>query len=149
MTMKHPVEPRPCRARRMPSRARGFTLVELIVTMIVMAVISSVAIASYRTFAIESRRATATTALSDAASRQEQFFLNNKTYTTTVGAGGLNVSATLDGGYYTMSIDAATAGCPITRCWSMRATPQGTQTEDACGTLVYSSEGEKSPAGCW
>jgi type IV pilus assembly protein PilE len=142
-------------------------LTELMVTLVVMSILTSVALASYRSFSLESRRATALTALSEAASRQEQFFLNNKTYTATVGAGGINMSATVDGGYYALSVDAPTAGCPIARCYVLRATPQGSagcpiarcyvlratpqgsQTEDSCGTLTHDSDGDKAPDGCW
>jgi type IV pilus assembly protein PilE len=141
---------RRCAGRGSPLRpAGGFSLVELVVAMVVMVILSSVALASYRSFTLESRRTTATTALTDAASRQEQFFLNNKTYTATLGSGGINVPATVTGGYYTLSIDAPTVACPIARCWVMRAAPQGNQGDDSCGTLSFTSEGDKSPAGCW
>lgn len=130
-------------------RLRGFTLVELMVAMVVMVIVSSVAVASYRSFTLDARRATAVAALTDAASRQEQFFLNNKTYTATVGGGGINVPATVEGGYYTLSIVAPTATCAVARCWLMQATPQGTQAQDSCGTLSYNSDGDKTPAGCW
>jgi len=139
----------PARRAAAPRRMRGFTLVELVVTMVIIAVISAIAMTSYRTYTMQARRATAVTALTDAASRQEQFFLNNRSYTATLGAGGLNVDAATDGGAYLVSIDTPTAGCPIARCWSMRATPQGTQTEDECGTLTYDSDGNRAPAGCW
>ena len=135
--------------RASPHCMKGFTLVELIVAMVVMAILSSVAVASYRSFTLDARRATAVSALTDAASRQEQFFLNNKTYTAAVGSGGINTSATIDGGYYTLSIVAPTAACALTRCWVMQATPQGTQTDDSCGTLSYNSDGDKTPTGCW
>ncbi len=132
-----------------PRTERGFTLVELMVVLVVVAIISAIAMTSYRSYMLEARRSTAVTALTDAASRQEQFFLNNRSYTATLGAGGLNVDATTEGGAYTVSIDAATAGCPIARCWAMRAVPQGTQAEDDCGTLTYDSDGNRTPAGCW
>ena len=130
-------------------RARGFTLVELVVTMVVVAVLSAIAMTSYRSYTMQARRASAVTALTDAASRQEQFFLNNRSYTATLGSGGLNVDAATDGGAYLVSIDTPTADCPISRCWAMRAVPQGTQTEDECGTLTYDSDGNRAPAGCW
>jgi type IV pilus assembly protein PilE len=130
-------------------RSRGFTLVELIIVMVVTALLAAVAMASYRAYTLQARRATAITALSDAVSRQEQFFLNNRSYTATLGAGGLNVPAATPGDAYLVSIDAPTAGCPIARCWSMRATPQGRQTDDACGTLTHNSDGDRAPADCW
>ena len=130
-------------------RARGFTLVELVVTMVVVTVLSAIAMTSYRSYTMQARRASAVTALTDTASRQEQFFLNNRSYTATLGAGGLNADATTEGGAYLVSIDAPTVACPIARCWSMRATPQGGQTEDDCGTLTHDSDGNRTPAGCW
>lgn len=137
--------PRAMHARR----TRGFTLVELIIVMVVTALLAAVAMASYRAYTLQAQRASAITALSDAASRQEQFFLNNRSYTAALGAGGLNVPAATPGGAYLVSIDAPTAGCPIARCWSMRATPQGRQTDDACGTLTHNSDGDRAPADCW
>ena len=132
-------------------RCSGFTLVELLIALVIAAVISTIAAASYRSFSLESRRSTAITALTDAASRQEQFFLNNKSYTTSLGTDGLNMAATVDGGYYTLRVVPPPVGgaCPISRCWVMEAAPQGNQTEDTCGILSYSSEGERTPAGCW
>lgn len=127
----------------------GFTLVELVIAMVVMAVISGIAVTSYRSFTLDARRTTALTALTDAASRQEQFFLDNKTYTETVGSGGINAAASVEGGYYALSIETPTAACPISRCWVMQATPLGNQSVDTCGTLGYNSDGDKTPAGCW
>lgn len=141
----HKLSPHTMRSRR----SRGFTLVELIIVMVVTALLAAVAMESYRSYTLQARRASAITALSDAASRQEQFFLNNRSYTATLGAGGLNVSAATPGDAYLVSIDAPTAGCPIARCWSMRATPQGRQADDACGTLTHNSDGDRAPADCW
>ena len=126
---------------------RGFSLVELMVAMVVMAVVSSVAVASYRSFTLDARRAGAVAALTDAASRQEQFFLNNKTYTA--GAGGINAAATVEGGHYALSIVAPSATCTVARCWLMQTTPLGAQAEDSCGTLGLNSDGDKTPVGCW
>jgi type IV pilus assembly protein PilE len=136
-------------ARKSPHGVNGFTLIELLVAMLVMIILSSVAVASYRSFSEDARRTTAITALTDAASRQEQFFLDNKSYTKIVGGGGINVSTTVDGGYYTLGIVDPSAACPLTRCWVLQAVPQGTQANDNCGTLRYDSDGDRTPAGCW
>lgn len=132
-----------------PARAQGFSLIEVLVVVGVVALLATLAYPAYQDQVMKARRSTAKSALADAGSRQEQFFLNNKTYTTTVGAGGLNLATTTDGGFYTLSVDAATGACPIDRCWRMRAAPEPAQADDRCGTLTISSDGARTPAECW
>lgn len=130
-------------------RCWGFSLIELMIVLVILSIIAGIAYPSYQDQVRKSRRASAKSALMDASARQEQFFLDGKSYTTTVIAGGLNMQATTEGGYYTISVDAPDAACPINRCYSLTATPQGDQTEDSCGNLTFSSDGNKNPAGCW
>ena len=127
----------------------GFSLLELLIVVVVAAVIAAIAVPGYQAQARKSRRAAATAALFDAASRQEQFFLDNKSYTVTVTAGGLNMSAATEDGAYALSVDAPSGACPIDRCYRVRATPQGAQAGDACGALTIDSERVKSPSECW
>lgn len=119
------------------------------VVVAVAAIISAIAYPSYQEQVRKGRRAAATAALIDAASRQEQFFLDNKTYTTTVAAGGLNMSALTERGDYALSVDVPDAACPLDRCYLVRATPQGVQAGDKCGPLTINSEREKTPNNCW
>ena len=77
----------------------GFTLIELLVTIVIAALIAAIAIPSYSDFVERSRRSEARAALGDLADRQEQFFLDNKTYTSSLG--DLNVNANTENGYYT------------------------------------------------
>ena len=129
--------------RQQSGRQSGFTLVELIVVVAIVAILAAFAYPAFQDQIMKSRRSTALAALSDAASRQEQFFLDNKTYATTRGA--INMPATTEGGYYTLNVNAPT---PLTG-YSLSAAPQGTQASDSCGTLTLTSAGVKSPANCW
>lgn len=122
---------------------------ELMIVVVIVAILATVAFPSYQSHMRKARRSNAEGALMDAASRQEQFFLDNRTYTTTIGGGGLNMQPTTEGGHYALAVDAATAACPINRCYSLRATPQGAQAADTCGVLTLASGGDKGPAGCW
>lgn len=132
------------------SRAiKGFSLLELLIVMVVAGIIAAIAVPSYQEQSRRSQRSAATTALFDATSRQEQFFLDNKTYTTTIIAGGLNMNAITESGSYALSVDAPTGACPLDRCYSVRATPQGAQSADSCGALTINSERVKSPNDCW
>ena len=132
------------------SRAiKGFSLLELIIVVVVAGVIAAIAIPSYQEQSRRSRRSAATAALFDATSRQEQFFLDNKSYTTTVIAGGLNMNSITESGSYALSVDAPSGACPLDRCYRVRATPQGAQAADSCGPLTIDSERIKSPNDCW
>jgi type IV pilus assembly protein PilE len=127
----------------------GFSLTELLIAMVIVTVITAIALPAYQSQAMAAKRATGRAALQDAASRQEQFLLDNKSYTGVIAAGGLNLTALTEGGHYLLSVDAATAACPITRCYLLRAVPQGAQAADSCGPLTLSSDGDRQPAACW
>lgn len=58
----------------------GFSLIELMIVVGVIIIIASIAIPSYGDYVRRGRIAEATSALSDARVRLEQFFLDNRTY---------------------------------------------------------------------
>jgi len=139
-----------------PRCKAGFTLIELMITVAVVGILAAVAYPSYRDQVLRSRRSEAKAALADTVGRQEKFLLNNKTYTATLGASGLNMNATTESGHYLMSVVAPTASCPIARCYVVQAVPQGAQTNDTrCATLSITSRGQKLESGtgtvadCW
>ena len=135
------------------SRQRGVTLIELMIIAVIIGILASVAFPAFRENAMRSARSDARTALQDALARQEQFFLDNKTYANTLAA--INMISTSENGYYAIAIDPATVACPIARCYSMRATPLGTQANDGdCTALIVNSTGNKTatganPGSCW
>lgn len=61
-------------------RARGFTLIELMVTVAIAAILASVSIPMYRDYVLRSRIIDATSKLSDFRVRMEQYFMDNRTY---------------------------------------------------------------------
>ena len=127
----------------------GFSLLELMIVVAVAAIIAAIATPIYQEQTSKGRRAAATAALLDATSRQEQFFLDNKAYTTIIVAGGLNMAAVTESGIYALSVDPPTVACPLDRCYRVRATPQGVQVDDECGALTINSERVKTPGNCW
>src|SRR6187549_4261282 len=76
--------PKTRRGRKMhnSARARGFTLIEVIIAMAIVAILVAVALPAYRDHMRKSRRAEAQAYLMAVASRQQQFLLDTRAYVT-------------------------------------------------------------------
>src|ERR1700687_4891412 len=72
-------------ARRCRSqvKARGFSLIELLIAMVIVAILAAIAIPSYQTYTLRSHRTDAKSALLDMASLEERFFSTNNSYSQT------------------------------------------------------------------
>jgi type IV pilus assembly protein PilE len=123
--------------------SRGVTLIELMIVILVVAVLASIAVPSYRQYVLRAHRTEAKAALLNVAAAQEKFYLQNNTYTTALTAAppaGLGIAATTPDGYYTIAIGGAS-----TTTFSVTATATGTQTEDtACASFTIDALGVKS-----
>jgi len=134
----------------------GFTLTELMIVLVIFAIVLSLAIPSYRTFIIKTRRADAIELIYEVAQRMQQYHTQNHVYHTNA-ADELGISATSKNGYYALTIAAGPTGS-INTSYSLSAVPVegASQTNDtACGTFLFNSLGEKSVSGsqtkppCW
>lgn len=124
----------------------GFTLIELMVVVAVIALLASIAVPSYQRYVIKSRRAAASACLMELA----QFAERHRT--TTMSYAGLTAAmlpttqcrTDLDG-HYTFGF----AGTPSAAAFTLQATPQGTQAakDTDCGTLGVDQKGSKSASG--
>jgi type IV pilus assembly protein PilE len=70
---------------------QGFSLIELMVTIVIVSILASIAIPSYRDYVVRGRIPEATAALGDIRVRMEQFFQDNQSYPT----GGCATAPTL------------------------------------------------------
>ena len=124
----------------------GVTLLELMTVVVIIGVLTSIAVPSYRRYLLRAQRSDATAALLRIAAAQEKFYLQNNTYTTTVGAGGLNLGAgTSERGWYTLTI-AAPAGFTIGTAYLATATPvagQAQATDTDCASFTIRETGER------
>ena len=73
--------------RRTKRSFTGFTLIEVMITVAVVAILAAVALPSYRDDIIRSRIVEAKTNLADMRTRLEQYFLDNRSYPTGCVAG--------------------------------------------------------------
>lgn len=130
---------------------QGFTLIELMVTVAIIAIIAAVAIPSYRNHVIKTNRGAAEAFMLQIANKEEQYMLDARQYTANWGAGGLNLSAPTGVSVnYTITIPVVTA-----TGYTIKAVPINPPQNDAlCGTLTLDQTGAKtSSAGtvgvCW
>ena len=132
-------------------RSRGFTLLEVVITCAIVAILAAIAYPSYNNSVQKSRRSEATSALLGIASQLERWSTEKGTYTTaTLGTGGVYANGT-ENSYYNLSLTGVTA-----TTYTIRATPAGVQVGDPCGTFTYNEQGIKDVTGgswtkaqCW
>lgn len=148
------------------SRSRGFTLIEVMITVVIVAILASLAVASYQRYVRESNRSSGWSALLQIQSAEEKYFLQNSTYTANLTAaptaGGLGLNLTLTGGtLYTLdgnyAVSIATTACATGAglCqYTATANAANTQLTDtpACLAFTINSLGQRTPldsTGCW
>lgn len=128
-------------------QAAGFTLIEVIIVTVIIAILASVAIPSYTQYVRRNNRATAQALLADVASRQQQFFLNRRQYGSLADL-GVAVPGDVSKHYTVTVVTTLPAGGAPT--FTLTAAPQGGQAVDNCGTMTINQLGERTPAqGCW
>ncbi len=128
----------------------GFTLMEMMVTVAIVAIIAAVAIPSFNSYLLKSHRSDAYTAILSIQMAEERYRGFNTTYGTI--AQVWNNVTTTEGGRYTLSISNVSA-----TTYTITATAIGGQTSDSedgtsCGTisLAYSNGAvTKTPSACW
>jgi type IV pilus assembly protein PilE len=99
------------------TRQAGFTLVELMIAVVVVAVLASIALPSFMDSIRKSRRSDAFAALSAVQQAQERWRGNNASYASalanTAAAGsppnGLGLPETTSSGYYSVALSGVTA----------------------------------------
>ncbi|WP_088283706.1 type IV pilin protein [Ideonella sp. A 288] len=131
---------------------RGFTLIELMIGVAILAILVSLAYPSYVAQVAKGRRTDGKSALLDVAQRMERFYTERGTYVgATLGAAGIH-AATSSQDHYNLAITAQSAAA-----FTITATPKGAQAGDACGTYSYTQAGVKAVGGgatlsaavCW
>ena len=99
------------------TRQRGFTLIELVIVIAIVAILVAIAVPAYQDYVLRGRRTEAMTGLNDLQLREEQFRTNNPAFSAAL---ALPTST-----FYTFTIPTATATSYV-----LRAVAAGAQVND-------------------
>lgn len=120
----------------------AFSLIELLITLAIVALIVGVALPSYQQKVIEANKTEAIEALQLIMQAQERYYGDNGTYTfslTDLGYTSNTVRTAED--RYTISASACAADIQATECVQLTASAQGKQVDS--GDLLYNSRGSQ------
>lgn len=124
----------------------GFTLIELMITVAIVGILAAIVYPSYQNYVLRAKRSAAQQFMLDISSREQQYMLDARSYTATIGSGGLNMTVPTEvSPNYTFAIAVDNAAAPPT--FTITATAIGSQVSD--GNLTLNDRGQKTPAGKW
>lgn len=146
---------RPLSSARGSRAARGFTLIELIVAMIIIGILTAIAIPNYTAYIQRSNRAEARSTLLEAAGWMERWRTERGRYDDPLVPGNppptfpfAQVPATGVAKYTVALVPAQMTAVTYT----IAATPVGVMVGDPCGNLSIDQTGARLPVApdwCW
>ena len=130
--------------------SKGFSIIELIVTILMVGIIAKIAMSTYSTHIRKSRRNDAIDAILSISLAEARYRSSNTQYGTLAQVWS-GVSTSTDG-YYTLAISNVSA-----TSYTITATAVGNQANDsadgtACTPLTFADSSgtiTKSPSACW
>jgi len=116
---------------------KGFTLIELMIILVIVAILVALAIPSFQDTLRKSRRSDAMNAIMDLQLAQERWRVNHTTYGTLAQLGLSNPMPSPDG-HYNLTV---TPFVPTGTQYAITATALSPQNKDSCGnfTLTYNA----------
>ncbi len=140
----------------------GVTLIELLIAIVILSIIASAAYPSYTQYVVRAKRTAGKSVLLQVADRQQQYFMDNKRYAsslTTLGFQEDPFMVTDDGDYIAMGdnrrVYLITLATPTPTTYTLTAVPQMMMAskDNQCATLFLLNTGQKGSTGggdkCW
>jgi type IV pilus assembly protein PilE len=139
------------------TKSTGFTLIEVMITVAIVAILASVALPSYRNYTIRGKIPDATANLSAKRVRMEQFFQDNRTYLPTAPATNAGDLDTTTSKYFDFSALNGGAETRTANTYTLYARGKGSMTgftysidqTGAKSSAVVGVNGWQSNTSCW
>jgi len=128
-----------------PVSTNGFSLIELMIVVAIAAILASIAYPSYQSYIQRSNRSSAQSFMMEVGTRQQQRFLDVRTYAETMAELGMTTPTDVESHYKLTFV--VTDGPPPT--FTLNAEPIGSQEHDTCGLLTLDQASKRTPANCW
>lgn len=130
----------------MVNASKGFTLIEVMIVVVIIAILAAFAMPSYQQYKIKTERTTMKTEMAEVALRLQRYKITNFIFVrngTAVTLADIDVPSNFPRTgtvLYTLALSNVTANN-----WTLTATPQSTALMKNDGSLVLNSRGER----CW
>lgn len=135
-----------------PRYLRGMTLMELLTVMVVLGILATVSVGSYRRYLVRTNRTDATATLLRVQVAQEKYYLQNSVYTDDLKE--LGIPETSPGGHYEITIDEPEAGFAVAYLATATAIAGQATSDTQCQSLTINERGQRgsnpgSTDVCW
>ena len=127
----------------MPKNHKGFTLIELMIVVAIVAILAAIALPSYNEYIRRGHRAEARAALLQGAQWMERAATATGTYPAAFPA----TLTTVPSGRYAISAASPPASAASGTAFTLTAAPQGGQTGDKCGSYTLTHNGLRGANG--
>ncbi|HEX3122100.1 MAG TPA: type IV pilin protein [Rhodanobacteraceae bacterium] len=133
----------------MKRRAIGFSLIELMIVVAVVAMLATIAFPSYSHYMMQMHRTQAQSYLMQIAQRQQQYFLDSRAFASSSTMLGLAPVPAVVAAQYVVTIGPAVPTTPPTFIASAAPRAGSLQAKYREPTLSIAQDGTKSPPGVW
>ena len=124
--------------------ARGFTMVELMIVVVIVSILAAVAIPGYSRYVVSANRTAAQAEMMTITNKEEQYLIANRVYGNKA-ALGYSIPASVASKY---DWDV-TVGSGTVPSYLITFTPKATGSQAADGAMTLDNQGNKTPAAKW